>query len=38
LTLGDEEIICPGSEITVLEDGTVQLNLPPRTAIALLKD
>jgi alpha-amylase len=38
LMLGLEETACPGSEITVLENGTIELNLLPKAAIALLKN
>jgi hypothetical protein len=38
LILGVEETACPGSEIAVLEDGTIDLNLLPKAAIALLKN
>jgi hypothetical protein len=36
--LGIDETACPGSEITVLEDGAIELNLLPKSAIALLKN
>jgi alpha-amylase len=38
LMIGLEETTCPGSEITVFEDGTINLNVLPKSAIALLKN
>jgi len=38
LSLSKDVSSCPGSEITVLEGGTIQLDLPAKTAIALLRD
>ena len=36
LQLTDHNSDCPGSEIAVAEDGSVQLTIPPRSAVALL--
>jgi alpha-amylase len=38
LTLSKDETTCPGSEITVLGDGKVELELLPGSALALLRD
>ena len=38
LTLSKDETTCPGSEITVLGDGKVELEMLPGSALALLKD
>jgi alpha-amylase len=36
LLLGRDETTCPGSEIQVEQDGTVQLNIRPQSAVALI--
>jgi alpha-amylase len=38
LNLRKDETTCQGSEVTVLEDGTIDLDLLPKTAIAILGD
>lgn len=36
LLLSKEQTACPGSEIEVSKDGMVELNLPAKSAVALL--